>query len=52
MGTWREGEKELRGEGARGQSRNKKGSAREEQEGKRGRRGQIAPFIVGQAVAR
>ena len=53
MSTWREGEEN--GEGARGQSRNKKGSAREEQEGKRGRRGQIAPFIVGQgylAVAR
>jgi hypothetical protein len=28
----------------------KKRRTREEQEGKRGRRGQVAPFIVGQAI--
>jgi hypothetical protein len=42
----REGERnEERGEGTRGQSRSKKARAREQ-------RGQAAPFIVGQAVAR
>jgi hypothetical protein len=48
MSTWREGEEN--GEGARGQSKKTR-----DQESKRGRRGQAAPFIVGQdylAVAR
>ena len=42
MATWREGGRKWRG-GARGQE------TRERSRSKRERRGQIAPFIVGQA---
>ena len=42
------GGEEGNGEGVRGQSQSKKGRVRD-QENKRGRRGQTAPFIVRQA---
>ena len=44
MSMWKEGEGN--GEGVTGQSGSKKAR---DQESKRGRRGQAAPFIVGQA---